>query len=44
MKDMLKEVFTMYITQPTAEMMYGGVEKDAREVSNNERSEGNLSS
>jgi len=44
MKGMLKEVLTMYITQSTAEMMYGGLGKDAREVSNNERSEGNSSS
>jgi len=30
----------MYITSSTAEVMYGGLEQDSREVSNNERSEG----
>ena len=34
----------MYITSSTAEVMYGGLEEDAWEVSNNERSEGDSSS
>ncbi|PUU80222.1 Isy1-like splicing family-domain-containing protein [Tuber borchii] len=43
MKDMLEEVLMMYITSSTAEMMYSGLEQDAWEMSNNERSEGDSS-